>query len=94
MDRGERRRRDENYVKWMIARYFAVMNERPSDLPKGDRFLVRYLGLKKTSAWACHHCSKKRPGKPKLPRGVCGLGMDRSPKKGRGRWRLDIELTY
>ena len=76
----------------MLRRYFAVMGERPSDLPAGDRFRVRKLGLKKTSAWACHNCSKKTPGRPKQPRGTCGLGMDRSPKKGRNRWRLEIGL--
>lgn len=88
-DRGERRRRDENYVKWMKRRHYLVAGGF-YPLPSGDRFLVRNLGLKKDGAWKCHHCSKKTPGRPKVPRGACGAGMDRSPKKGRNRWRLQL----
>lgn len=74
MDRGERRRRDENYVRWMVKRYCGVMQASSflNEFPFDDRF----LGLRKYSVWACHHCSKKRPGRPKVPRGTCGLGMD------------------
>lgn len=90
MDRAERRRRDENYVYWMVDRYWSVC---PRDKWKWPhRFLTRKRGLKKDGEWKCHHCSKKTPGKPKVPRGACGLGMDRSPKRGRNRWRLDLDL--
>jgi hypothetical protein len=90
MDRGERRRRDENYVKWISRRYFNVTREGFEELRADHPLRARRLGLRKYGPWRCHHCSKKRPGKPKLARGACGLGMDRSPKKGRSRWKLDI----
>jgi hypothetical protein len=85
MDRGERRRRDENYVEWMRLQYSYYW-------PSPSWLKERKLGLKKGKLWQCSHCSKKTPGRPKLARGTCGMGMDRSPKRGRGRWRLDLNL--
>lgn len=99
MDRGERRRRDENTVRWMVKRYAEVCYQSVKRAHPGDRFYglpekltTRLLGLKKYGVWQCHHCSKKRPGRPKVPRGACGLGKDDSPKIGRNRWRLDPSL--
>lgn len=90
MDRGERRRRDEAYVTWFKKKH-RLISPGSYPLPEWDRFLTEHLGLRKDGMFKCR-CSKKTPGKPKLPRGACGSGMDRSPKIGRNRWRLDQDL--
>ena len=74
----------------MVARFKAVCGPAELRQPYAQMFVTRLLGLRKYGAWKCHRCSKKRPGRPKLPRGACGMGMDRSPKIARDRWRRDL----
>lgn len=85
MDRGERRRRNEIF----IARNKRLLK----DLQLVDwlKNLVWY-NRRKVRPFTCSHCSKKTKGRPKHARGACGCGMDRSPKIGRNRWRLDLDL--
>ena len=84
MDRGERRRRDECYVKWLMRQMKFVVKW----FPKGIEH--RKLGAKKARQIPCR-CSKKTPGKPKIARGCCYGYWDSSPKIARGRWKIDIE---
>jgi hypothetical protein len=84
-DRRERRARDAAYVQWMLKQF------------KGRAWIparfkgTRFLGLKKDKLWGCH-CSKKTPGRPKVPHGCCSLGLyESSPKRHRNRWRLELE---
>ena len=77
MDRGERRRRDENYVRWMKKQ-------------RAHHWVPRWfewnLGAKKWRAYMHAHCSKKTPGKPKIGRG-CKHAPEASPKVARHQWK-------
>jgi hypothetical protein len=88
MDRGERRRRDENYVRWM-KRYRAYQYWWQ------PRWLKWNLGAKKWRLYMHSRCSKKTPGRPKVGRG-CKHAPESSPKIARyklkeklRKWDLD-----